>query len=147
MISPNICSSITTLPATFFICSAVILPGLNMCGTLSITLTTVDSNPISVSPPSSIQSTLSFNSLNISSTFVPLGLPDILALGAAIGVFANSISFLAIKLLGILIPTVFNPPVTILGTISFLSNTIVNGPGQNSSIRFLSIFEMFVAIV
>src|SRR5699024_5126079 len=66
--------------------------------------------------------------------FVGLGLPEVLALGAAIGTFANSIIFKAILLFGILIATVDNPPVILSGTLSLFLNIKVRGPGQNFSI-------------
>ena len=70
---------------------------------------------------------------------MPLGLPEIFALGAAIGRLEYLINFLAIKFSGILIATVFSPPVITFGTISFFSKIIVSGPGQNFSISFDSI--------
>src|SRR5699024_5810089 len=66
--------------------------------------------------------------------FVGLGLPEVLALGAAIGTPANSIIFKAILLLGILIATVDKPPVILSGTIELFLNIKVKGPGQNFSI-------------
>lgn len=50
---------------------------------------------------------------------VPLGLPDILALGAAIGTPACLISSRAIFKEGIRTPTVWRLAETILGTVSF----------------------------
>ena len=67
----------------------------------------MDSIPILLFPPSTIISILSSNSSFISSTQVPLGLDDKLALGAARGMFAVFITLLIILLLGILMPTVF----------------------------------------
>ena len=88
--------SISTYILNFSISSLVILPGLNILTLLSITLTTVDSNPISTIPSSIIVETFPSNSFNISSILVPLGLPDTFALGAAIGTPAYSINLLAI---------------------------------------------------
>ena len=110
-----------------------------MCTTPSTTLITVDSTPISTFPPSITYSTFPSSSSIISSTCVPLGLPDIFALGAAIGQFEYSISFRAIPSLGILIATVSSPPVMISGTIGFFLKTIVSGPGQKFFISFCSI--------
>ena len=71
-------------------------------------------------------STLPSSSSIISSICVPLGLPDIFALGAAIGQFEYSINLCAISLLGILIATVSNPPVIMSGTIGVFLNIIVS---------------------
>lgn len=70
-----------------------------MCIFPLITLITVDSTPIFVGPLSNIIFTLLFSSLKISFIFVPLGLPDIFALGAASGVLASLIKFLRFLLL------------------------------------------------
>jgi hypothetical protein len=72
-------------PTTLIISSGVIAPGLSITGTSSTTFTTVDSNPIWVSPPSTIADTLFSSSCLISSIVVPDGFPDTFALGAAIG--------------------------------------------------------------
>ena len=48
---------------------------------------------------------------------------------------------------GILIATVSKPAVTISGTIGFLSNIIVNGPGQNAFINLYSNSVIFLAIL
>ena len=71
-----------------------------------------------------------------------------LALGAAIGTPDSSINSLAISLLGILTPTVFNPAVTLFGIIFslFLLKIIVSGPGQNLFISLFSISPMFSTI-
>ena len=124
------------------ISSKVTYPGLSIVGTPSITLTTVDSKPILVLPPSMITSTLSLNSSIISLALVPLGRPDILALGAAIGP-DNSINLFAILFEGILIPTVFKLHVTLFGTRSLFSNIKVKGPGKKASINFFSISVIF----
>ena len=104
------------------------------------TLITVDSNPMSVEPPSNIYATFPSSSSIISSTLVPLGFPETFALGAAIGTPDFSINSFAIKLLGILIPTVSRFAVTTSGIISLLLrlNIIVSGPGQKFSISFFS---------
>ncbi len=61
---------------------------------------------------------------------VGLNLPNLFALGAAIGHWANSINLRAIALSGILIATVGKPEVTISWTCLLFGRTIVNGPGQ-----------------
>ena len=91
--------SIFTIPTTFLISSGVTFPGLNITGILSITFTTVDSNPISVSPPSIIAEALSSNSILTVLNVVPLGFPETFALGAAIGSPVFCIIFFAISFL------------------------------------------------
>lgn len=59
---------------------------------------------------------------------VPLGLPDTLALGAAIGALHSLMNAFAILLLGILTPTVSSLADTISGIIFFFFNINVNGP-------------------
>ena len=61
------------------------MPGLNILMLSPSTLITVDSNPMSVEPPSNIYATFPSSSSIISSTLVPLGFPETFALGAAIG--------------------------------------------------------------
>ena len=73
------------------------------------------------------------------SAFVVLGLPDALALGAAIGIPASFISLLAIGCDGIRIATVSSPPVVSFGTLSDLKSIMVSGPGQNLSARALAL--------
>ena len=73
--------------------------------------TIVDSTPIPTSPPSIIISIRPSISSITCSAFVGLGLPDVFALGAAIGSLDSSISLLAILLLGIRTATVSSPPV------------------------------------
>ena len=109
-----------------------------MCGTPSITFTIVDAMPNLLSPPSIKHSTFPSKSFITLAKFVALGLPDIFALGVAIGTFAYSTSFLATSPAGILIPTVSCPAVTISGTMSFFFNMMVNGPGKNSFINLYS---------
>ena len=81
----------------------------------------------------------SCKSLYTACAVVGLGRPDILALGAAIGVFDNLINSRAISLSGMRTATVSSPPVTELGTISDLGKISVIGPGQNAVIIFLAI--------
>ena len=84
--------------------------------------------------PPSIKSTLPFKSSIHLSTSVGLGLPLILAEGAAIGTPHISINFNAIGSLGILTPTLSKFALVTFGIISFLFKIIVSGPGQNFSI-------------
>ena len=74
---------------------------------------TVDSKPMVVSPPSMMASTLPLKSSNTCLNAVDDGLPDILADGAAIGLFDSLMSFNAASWLGILNATVFSPPVVV----------------------------------
>ena len=85
-----------------------------------------------------VKLSLLFNILNsflISSILVPLGFPEIFALGAAIGSPVPFIISFEISFLGILTATVSSPPVTQRGTLSDLGKIIVRGPGQNFSAR------------
>ena len=66
---------------------------------------------------------------------VGLGLPERLALGAAIGQHAAFIKSRAGLLSGILTATVSSPPVVLSGTPGFFFTTRVRGPGQKFSIR------------
>ena len=74
---------------------------------------------------------------------VPVGFPERLALGVAIGTPAYFISSRAILFEGIRIPTVSEFAVRIFGTISFFCKIIVKGPGKNSFIRAYSNFVIF----
>ena len=67
--------------------------------------------------------------------FVGEGLPEILALGAAMGQPAASIKSLAVCVSGSLIPTVSSPPVVASGIPGFFFTTMVSGPGQKFSIK------------
>lgn len=73
-----------------------------------------------------------------------LGLPEIFALGAAIGTFAKLINFCAILFAGNRIAIVFNPPEVSGGIHSFLLKIIVSGPGQNFSINFSA--SLFISL-
>ena len=73
------------------------------------------------------------------------GLPEILADGAAIGNFTSSKRAFATGFEGILMATVSNPPLVLIGTISFLFNMIVIGPGQNLSIIISAFSFIFSA--
>jgi peptide chain release factor 1 len=78
--------------------------------------------------------TYNFPQGRVSDHRIGLGLPEILALGAAIGQPALFISSKAIGLSGIRMATVFSPPVVMSGTLAFFGKTIVSGPGQKLSI-------------
>ena len=67
---------------------------------------------------------------------VGLGRPEVLALGAATGVPASSISLLATGSDGIRTATVSSPPVVPFGTLPLFGKISVSGPGQNASISF-----------
>ena len=66
---------------------------------------------------------------------VGLGLPDVLALGAARGTPAARIRASATSFSGIRTPTVARPPVMPRGTASLRRNTSVKGPGANAAKR------------
>ena len=91
--------------------------------------------PKSQSSPQIIPSILPYRSCITCSAVVGLGLPEIFALGAAIGQPDSLISVLATSLEGSLTPTVSSPPVVTSGTMSFRLTIIVIGPGQNASIK------------
>ena len=91
--------------------------------------------PTRQSSPEITASILPFISAITSFALVGLGLPDILALGAAIGHPAIFIRDKAASLSGILTATVSRPPVVLSGTHSFFFSTIVSGPGQKLSIK------------
>ena len=108
-------------------------PGLKRQGTSPDTSTIVDSKPNSQGPPSIIISILPLKSNSTWEALVGLGLPDVLALGAAIGVPLAVIRACAILSSGNLIATVSRPPLVSFGTISLFLNIIVKGPGQKWS--------------
>ena len=107
----------------------------------------VDSIPTWQSPPSKIAFILPFISSSTCFAVVGLGLPEVFALGAAIGVPADLINNRAISQLGILMPTVSNPPVVFLGTISLAFKMRVIGPGQKASINFFAFSSTSSAIL
>ena len=120
-------------------------PGRNIIGTDVISII-VDSIPIPTSPPSNIISIFPFMSSNTCSALVGLGRPEVLALGAAIGVCTAFKKESAPKWFGIRIATVSKPPVVVYGTFSFFSKIIVSGPGQNDSISFFAFSGIFFTI-
>ena len=91
-------------------------------------------------------STLSANSSRTYLLLVIEGLPDMLADGAATGTPAASISFSAALCPGILTATVSSPPVVARGTMSFLRNIMVSGPGQNASMSMSASLPMSSAM-
>ena len=110
-------------------------PGLSIVGTSDVRSRTVDSIPIAVLSPLTIASILPSISSATSSNVVGLGLPERLALGAAIGTPAASIISAASRRDGHLTATVSSPPVVTSGTPEFLRSTKVIGPGQSLLIR------------
>ena len=93
--------------------SSVMKPGLSITGTSPVTSTIVDSRPMSTAPPSITMSILPSRSSMTCEALVGLGLPDELALGAAIGTPEAFISSLAILFEGILTATLSSPPVVL----------------------------------
>ena len=100
--------------------------------------TIVDSNPIPTCPPSMIISMASPRSSSTCSAIVGLGLPDVLALGAATKPPPAFISSCAILSLGNRTATLSRPPVVSRGTISAFGRIMVSGPGQYFSARILA---------
>ena len=86
---------------------------------------------MAVLSPLTIASILPSMSSATSSNIVGLGLPERLALGAAIGTPAASIISAASHLAGHLTATVSKPPVVTSGTLGFLRSTKVIGPGHS----------------
>ncbi len=81
---PSIAGSVLTSQRTSFSMSLVIYPGRNITALLPDTSTIVDSIPMSGLPPSIIISIVPSRSSITCFACVGLGLPDKLALGAAI---------------------------------------------------------------
>ena len=127
-------SYFTSLPRAASRFSAVMIPGLSIVGTSPVISTTVDSIPTLQSSPSMMASMRPSMSAMTSLALVGLGLPEMLALGAAIGVSDIVIRSSAALLSGILTATVSRPPVVLSGTSGFFFTTIVSGPGQKFSI-------------
>ena len=98
----------------------VMNPGLSIVGTSDVRSKTVDSIPIAVLSPLTIASILPSISSATSSNVVGLGLPEMLALGAAIGTPAASMISAASRRDGHLTATVSSPPVVTSGTAGFL---------------------------
>ena len=130
--------SIRTSPSVSFNISSEIYPGLKTTGTSSVKSTIVDSRPIPTCPPSMIISIASPRSSSTCSAIVGLGLPDVLALGAATKPPAALISSCAIRSLGKRTATLSSPPVVSFGTMSAFGRIIVSGPGQYFSARIFA---------
>ena len=113
--------------------SGVIDPGLNILG-LVVKSIMVDSNPISLLPPSKINLILFLNSSTTSFDEVGLSLEDILALGAASGTFNKFSNFLVTLCLGNLTAIVFFLAVAIcdISDFEFFFSIKVIGPGQKA---------------
>ncbi len=119
-----------TVFATHLSASQVIAPGRRSVSESSPSIRTmVDSTPNRHSPPSIMKSTLPSRSRDACSAFVGDGLPDILALGAAIGTPARRMSEFATGCDGHLTATESSPPVTHDGIVSFFFIMTVSGPG------------------
>ena len=98
--------------------------------------TIVDSRPMPTSsPPSKIISILPSMSSFTYCASVGLGLPDVLALGAATNPPAAQIKRCAMESDGNRTATVSRPPVVSLGTSAVLFKIIVRGPGQKRAAR------------
>ena len=113
--------------------SAVMIPGRRMVGTSLVRSSTVDSIPTRQSSPLMIASMRPSRSAATSFALVGLGLPDRLALGAAIGQPDRLIRSRAGLESGIRTATVSSPPVVRSGTSGFFLTTMVSGPGQKFS--------------
>ena len=131
----KIVRSTSTFPITCIIFSCVTYPGRRIIGSPSDRSIMVDSSPISEEPPSIIISTLPLRSSITYFATVGLGLPERLALGAAMYPPAARISAAAILLEGIRTATVESPPVVAIGTRSVFLKIMVNGPGQKAFAR------------
>ena len=113
----------------------MIYPGLKITGTSPVISKIVDSRPMALSPPSIIISTRPSRSSDTCEYRVAEGLPDLLALGAAI---ANPQAFIRLRAIlseGHLTATVDSPPVVSSGISGFFFKTKVSGPGQNRDTR------------
>ena len=123
-----------TGPATASSISFVTAPGRRMVG-FPTSESTVDSTPKRHGPPSMMRSIFPSMSCRTCSAIVGLGLPEVLALGAATGTPASRISASAVLLSGIRTATVSSPAVTSSGTAEDRLKMSVSGPGQNASIN------------
>ena len=94
--------------------------------------TIVDSRPIFTCPPSMIISMASPRSSATCPAVVGLGLPEVLALGAATYPPAARISSCAIGSLGKRTATLSSPPVVSFGTISALGGSLSADPASIS---------------
>ena len=106
-------------------------PGRNTTGDREVTSTTVDSIPIGYSPERSMTSTFPESSPTRCRGEVRLGLPEMLALGAATGTLASRISLRATEWLGTLNATVSRPTVVTFGTSGLFGSTSVRARARN----------------
>src|SRR5699024_8589902 len=122
--------NVRTSPTTASIASFVIAPTRRMSGTSPVQSITVDSTPTSASIASTMAAIFPFKSSYTCDAFVGLGLPDIFALGAAIGKSTSFNNRKATSLFGIRIPTVSNFAVTFVATLFLRFKTYVIGQGE-----------------
>ena len=115
--------------------SRVMAPGRRMTAASPVTSTIVDSTPKRHGPPSRISGMRPARSSSTASAVVGLGLPDVLALGAARGKPAARIRASAASFSGMRTPTVLRPPVMRSGTAARRRSTKVRGPGANAARR------------
>src|SRR5699024_2062103 len=127
--------STITLPATCSSCSFVMPPGRKITGIASVQSITVDSTPTPAGPASSNPAILPCKSLQTWSAVVGLGFPDVLALGAAIGLSHVLSSALAAGWSGMRTPMVASPAVVLGAHVPLWGRTNVIGPGVNVSIN------------
>jgi hypothetical protein len=130
--------STSTAPMTASISSCVTIPGRRMRGGSVARVMTVLSTPTSHAPPSMTASILPSISAITSLALVGLGLPEIFALGAAIGLSEISMRSSADLLSGILTATVSRFPETTLEILSLFFIIIVSAAGQNFSAIILT---------
>ena len=134
-------SSTWAAPQVTSIISGVTPPGRSMRGTAPVTSITVDSRPTRQGPPSNISGMRPFMSSHTCFAVVGLGRPERLALGAATGRAAASISARASGWAGKRTATVESPAVTSGGTRSDLGKISVIGPGHHASISAFAMGE------
>ena len=124
----------STGPTTASSMSRVTPPGRRMQGLPWHTSTTVDSRPTSQLPPSMISGMRPSMSSSTCRAVVGLGLPERLALGAAMGRLQVLSSAAATGWEGMRTATVSSPAVTASGTAGLRGMISVSGPGQKASI-------------
>jgi len=113
------------------ISSDVMAPSLKIVISLEETSTTVEAIPSGLGPHLNMPSKRSPSSCSTDSIVIRSGFPLKFALVPVMGNPSSSMIANGTRCLGILTAMVFNPPVAMYGTVSFLGNTKVNGPGQN----------------
>jgi len=110
-------------------------PLLNRSGGSTEQSTMVDSSPIRLGLPRRIQLILPSRSCATVFQSVELGLPEMLAEGAATGWRQLQRNSVAVGCDGQRIPTVGKPAVTMSGIERFFFTTTVSGPGKKRPIR------------